>query len=94
VNAHEEAEEAARLEARKRAVKRHSAKRSVKLVINGLWIGAIVAFQLMFALALFGHPQFGFLELWLAADAVATLISSGVAGGLSTFSHADIQASD
>lgn len=43
------------------------------------------AWMLMFTFALFGHPQFGFLNLWLASDTVSSVIGTGVLGGLYTF---------
>lgn len=94
MSAYEQAARLAEARVRKEAIKLHNTKRTIKIIGNGLWVGAIVAFQLMFALALFGHPQFGFLELWLAADAIATLISAGVASGLNTFAYVDTQAAD
>lgn len=74
---------------RERAVKRHISKRNFSIAVAGLVSLAGAAFMLMFALALYGHPQFGFLELWLAAEAVSTVITIGVATGLNLFAAAD-----
>jgi hypothetical protein len=50
---------------------------------------AFIAFQAMFALALFGHPQFGFLELWLATATVMTVLAGSIYWGLRTYELAN-----
>lgn len=72
-----------------KAEKTRKAKRTLKVWTSGLLIGAMCAWQLMFALALFGFPRFGFLELWLAVEAVAGMIGIGVTAGISDYQVKD-----
>lgn len=72
-----------------KAEKNRKHKRAVKVWISSLSVGALCAWQLMFALALFGFPRFGFLELWLAVDAVAGIVAIGVTSGISAYQIKD-----
>jgi hypothetical protein len=59
--------------------------KALGVMIGASLSAAIVAFEAMFALALLGHPQFGFLELWLAIDTVMTVVASSLYWGMRTY---------
>lgn len=56
--------------------------KTMERVITSLTADALIAWMLMFALALLGHPRFGFLELWLAVSVVTSAIAAGVRVGV------------